>query len=84
MVSNHGQMEQNMKGNGRIIKQMAKESFGMLMGIFMMVILINNPKNNHNKDNERMTKQMAMVYTTIKMGQNTKATEKMICRMDSE
>jgi hypothetical protein len=33
-----GQMEQNMKVNGKIIRLMAMGNFGMLMEIFMMVI----------------------------------------------
>jgi len=37
-VYKHGPMGQNMKGNGKIIKLMAKVNFGMLMVIFLKEI----------------------------------------------
>jgi len=36
MVFKHGRMEQDMRVNGEIIKQMIKGNSFMLMGIFMM------------------------------------------------
>ena len=39
LVCKFGQMEQNMKVNGKIIMQTEKENFFILMVIFMKVIL---------------------------------------------
>ena len=68
-VCKYGQMVLAMKVSGVTIKQMAKESSGMLMEIFM-------------KENGRMTRLTAMEHTYTLMEQSTKDSGKMICKMD--
>lgn len=63
-----GQMVQNMKVNGKIIKLMEKENFGMLMAIYLKVI-------------GRMIKLMDLEYIFMLTVQNMTEIGKMIYKM---
>ena len=67
MEFKYGQMGQSMKDSGTITKLKAKEPFGMLKVMFMMV-------------NLKMIKQMGMGFIHILMDQGTKDTGEMICK----
>ncbi len=71
MVSKYGQMEQNMRATGKIIKLMDKEYFGMFMEI-------------STKGNGKETKLMALVNIHIVMEQLMKVTGGMIYSMVTE
>jgi hypothetical protein len=64
-------MELNMKENGKMVKLVDKESFSILMEMYM-------------RGNGQIIKQMATVYTQIRKVQDMKATGKMISNMDRE
>jgi hypothetical protein len=57
LANSNGLMVQSMLGSGRIIKQMEKESFGIQMEMFMMVI-------------GKMIEQTVMVLIIMLMDQN--------------
>ena len=60
MVFKHGQMEQDMKGTGKITRLMERVSFGMSMGMFL-------------KESGRMIRRTAMGYTLTLTAASTKA-----------
>lgn len=65
----YGQMVQNMRVNGVIIKPTERENFGMWMVII-------------SKDFGRTIKLMVMVFIFIQMVQNMKVIGRMIFKMD--
>jgi len=71
MEFKYGQMVQNIKEIGNIIKLEVKENLNMLMEIFM-------------KDNGNKIKQMDMEFISILMELNIKEIGKMIFRKDLE
>lgn len=66
-----GQMEQGMKENGRKIKLMEKENFGMLTETSLM-------------ENGRKTKHLVMEYIIMQTEQNMKESGKKTYSMDLE
>jgi hypothetical protein len=66
-----GQMERSMKDIGGIIKHMEKESFGILMGMYLM-------------ESGKMIKLMVMEYIRMLMEQNMKENGKMIYKVEEE
>jgi hypothetical protein len=64
----YGLMELNTKGNGEAIKPMERENFGMLTVTFLRGI-------------GKTIKRTVMVFTVIRMAQNTKETGKTIYKM---
>ena len=71
LVLKYGQMVQNMKVNGEIIKLMERGNFGMLMEMFM-------------KEIGRMTRLTALAFIFTLMEPNMKEIGRMICKMDGE
>lgn len=69
-VNKSGQMEQSMRGNGKIIRQKEKENLFILMAII-------------TKANGETIRQTAMVFLyTLKLERDMKDIGKMICNMD--
>jgi len=69
--SKFGQMVQNMREYGKIIKQMEKENFGILMEMFMKAI-------------GSMIKPKGKVLIFMQITQSIQANGKMTCRMGME